>query len=231
MNPKILEIIKLIDNNPVLYNIFKSCPYEILRQCDIKNYPVGAIVCQQGEIIDSFKVIAKGLIDVYFIGENGKRYKVTTKQCGSIIGELEFFGNKPFVCSVEANSDLVLLEIKRDLFLKWVLEDRNISSYLIEVLSSKFYDYSIKAGNDVLYPLNIRICNYLLSKCGPISKKNTNVEIKINKEKLSEELAVTSRSIHRILRNLQEKNLIEVKTESIIVKDPEALTLEVDANL
>lgn len=31
MDSKILEVIKIIDSNPVLYKIFRSCPYEILH--------------------------------------------------------------------------------------------------------------------------------------------------------------------------------------------------------
>lgn len=226
MDSKILEVIKIIDSNPILYKIFKSCPYEILHYWDVKKYPAGATVCRQGEIIDCFNIIADGLIDVYFISEKGKRYNIASHKTGAIIGEIEFFEKKPFVCSVEAGTDLTLLEIKRDYFLKWVNEDRNISSYLIEVLSNKFYYYSLKVNTDILYPLKVRICSYLLSRCKQLSKNTTNIEIKLNKEKLSEELAVTPRSIHRILHNLQSKDIIEVKTDAIIVKNLEKLAIE-----
>lgn len=226
MERKILKIIKMIDSHPVLYKIFKSCPYEILHYWDIKEYPAGAIICNQGEIIDCFCIIVNGFIDVYFTSENGKKYNIATHQCGAIIGEMELFGKKPFVCSVKAYTDLTVLAIKRDYFLKWVAEDRNISSYVIEVLSNKFYYYSLKVNNDILYPLKVRICTYLLSRSKQLSQKSVNIEIKINKEKLSEELAVTSRSIHRVLRNLQKKNIIEVKTDAIIVKDLKKLAAE-----
>lgn len=157
MNAKLFEIIKIIDDNSALYKIFKSCPYEILRQCDIKKYPAGTIICNQGEIIDFFQIIVSGAVDISFINENGKKYTIATHQCGAIIGEIEFFQKKPFVCSVEATTDLTLIEIKQDCFLKWIAEDRNISSYVIEVLSDKFYHYSLKVNNDILYPLKDRL--------------------------------------------------------------------------
>lgn len=226
MDSKILEVIKIIDSNPILYKIFRSCPYEILHFWNIKKYPAGATICRQGEIIDQFNIIAEGLIDVYFTSEKGKRYNIASHRSGGIIGEMEFFEKKPFVCSVEASTDVTVLEIKRDHFLKWVNDDRNISSYIIEVLSNKFYYYSLKVNTDILYPLKVRICSYLLSRCKQLSQKTVNVEIKVNKEKLSEELAVTSRSIHRVLHNLQSKDIIEVKTDAIIVKDLDALAIE-----
>lgn len=226
MNSKIVEVIKIIDENTILYNIFKSCPYEILHYWDIKKYPAGTHVCRQGDPINYLYILVKGDAIVYYLGDNGKKYNVAIHQCGAIFGEMEFYLKRSFVCSVEANTDLIVLEIKRDYFLKWVREDLNISSYIIEVLSSRFYEHSLKTGADILYPLKVRICSYLLSRCKQLSQKTVNIEIKVNKEKLSEELAVTSRSIHRVLHNLQSKNIIEVKTDAIIVKDLNALAVE-----
>lgn len=226
MNSKIHEVIRIIDENPILHTIFKSCPYEILHYWDIKKYPAGATICRQGEVFECFVVLVKGFTNVYFMGENGKRYNVATHQCGAIIGEMEFFEKKPFVCSVEAYTDITVLEIKRDYFLKWVTEDRNISSYIIGILSKKFCEHSQKTGTDILYPLKVRICSYLLSRCKQLSKNTTDIEIKVNKEKLSEELAVTSRSIHRVLHNLQSKDIIQVKTDVIIIKDLKKLAVE-----
>ena len=228
MNSKMLSIIAIIDNNATLFKIFKSCPYEILRQCDIKTYPAGTIICNQGDIIDFFFIIANGQTNIYFHSDNGKRYNVATQQCGTIIGEIESFEKKPLVCTVEALTDLTVIEIKRDYFLKWLYEDRNISFYLIEVLSKKFYEHSVKTGIDILYPLKSRICTYLLSRCKQLSNNHINIKIKVDKEKLSEELAVTSRSIHRMLHNLQKENIIEVKTDAIIVKDLKALAVEAE---
>ncbi|HHU52213.1 MAG TPA: Crp/Fnr family transcriptional regulator [Firmicutes bacterium] len=225
---KLFELIKIIDSNLVLYEIFKSCPYEILRQCQIKKYPAGTIICHQGEVINCFSIIVSGAIDVFTVNENGKKYTIATHQCGAIIGEMEFFQKKPFVCSVEAVTDLTVVEIKPDFFLKWVAEDRKISAYVIEVLSNKFYYYSLKVNNDIMYPLKDRICTYLLSRCKQQSPKTTEIEVKVNKEKLSEEFAVTSRSIHRILHNLQKKNIIKVKTDAIIVKELDLLAAEVE---
>jgi CRP-like cAMP-binding protein len=226
MEHKILKIVEIIDSNPVLFEIFKSCPYEILYYWNFKVYSASAIVCNQGEVIDNLNIIVDGFADIYLTRENGKRYYIATHKCGAFIGEIEIFEKEPSVCSVEAYSDLTVLEIKRDHFLKWIAEDRNISSYVIKVLSREFHDYSLKAGNDILYPLKVRICSYLLSRSRQLSTKTANIEIKVNKEKLSEELAVTTRSIHRVLHDLRSKNIIDVKTDVIIVKDLDKLASE-----
>jgi CRP-like cAMP-binding protein len=226
MEHKTLKIVEIINCNPILLEIFKSCPYEILNYWDIKQYPAGTTIFHQGEIIDTLNIVVDGFADIYLMKENGKRYYIATHQSGAFIGEIEIFEKRPSVCSVEAYTDLTVLEIKRDYFFKWIAEDRNIGSYVIKVLAREFHDYSIKTGNDILYPLKVRICSYLLSRSKQPSTKATNIEVKINKEKLSEELAVTIRSIHRVLHDLQSKNIIEVKTNVIIVKNRDKLASE-----
>ena len=55
---------------------------------------------------------------------------------------------------------------------------------------------------------------------------DSGTEIKVNKEQLSEQFAVTQRSINRVLQQLKEKNLIEVSNNSIFVIDIEGLVEE-----
>lgn len=228
MSNELLEVINIIETHPKLYKIFKSCPYEILRCWKIKEYRSGSFVCRQGEMIDSFFILVKGSTKIYFVNENGKKYHVQSQECGDVIGEMELIHKTPIACFVEAYMDITVLKIKREIFVKWVTEDRNISLYLIDVLSNKFYNHSLKTGKDILNPLKVRVCAFLLSRYNEQTKNSIIMEIPINKEKLSEELGVTARSIHRVLHNLQVKNIIDVKTESIIVKDFDKLTAEAE---
>jgi DNA-binding transcriptional regulator LsrR (DeoR family) len=54
--------------------------------------------------------------------------------------------------------------------------------------------------------------------------------LKLDKEKLSEKFAVTIISVNRILQSLKSKNIIDIKTNSIIIKDFKQLTLEEEAS-
>lgn len=219
---EIHEIINIIENNEAIYEILKYCPYEILKSWKIKKYTKNSIILNQGEIYDSFYIIAQGIADIYIMAENGKRYSQATYNKGYFIGELEIFDKVPFSCFIEAMTDVTLLEINRENFLKWLDLDKNISSYITRTLCRQFYNLSKKAGSDTLYTLKQRICQYLISCSGKINKS----EIELNKEKLSEQLAVTQRSINRVLKELKEKDLIDIKTNSIVILDLQSLKEE-----
>ena len=59
----------------------------------------------------------------------------------------------------------------------WVELDKNFLLYLINTLCESFYRLSKKAGEDTLYPLKYRICNYLLRNVDEDIKSNRHVEV------------------------------------------------------
>ncbi|HBF37558.1 MAG TPA: Crp/Fnr family transcriptional regulator [Firmicutes bacterium] len=217
---------KIIDANPELYPIFRGCPYEILSHWEINEYQAGTVICRQGEIIERMYIIINGYADIYYLAENGKKYSLITLKNGDVIGEIEILDKRPYSANMEAYSDLKTVEISRDYFLQWMEMDRNINLSITRILSSRFYHLVLKAGKDTLYTLKYRLCAYLISRGKQISKENVNVEIKLKKEKLSEEFGVTSRSVSRILCGLQNKNIIELRVDSILIKDFKKLAKE-----
>lgn len=222
------EIYEIIEGNAKLYEILKYCPYEILKQWKVKSHPKGQVVFRQGEAYDYFYIIINGYLDIYVMAENGKRYSQAVYTTGNFIGELEIFDRKPFSCFVEAITEVRLLEIRREYFFLWLELDKNIGNYITKILCNQFYRLSKKAGQDTLYSLKQRLCYYLLSSANAEPGKKNRIDIE--KNKLSEQLAVTQRSINRVLQYLKEKGIIEVDNNYIVIKDLDALAEEEEAS-
>lgn len=214
------EISNIIENNANVHKMLKYCPYEILKQWEYRQYSPGEIICRQGEKYDHFLIIVEGYVNIYFMAENGRKYIQSIYKSGNFIGELEIFHNKPYICFVEALTDVKILKINQRYFLQWIQLDIHAHTFITETICDHFYDLSQKAGEDTLYSLKKRICNYLLSCCqGKIAPAN----LKIEKRQLSEMFAVTSRSVNRILQYLKAEGAIEIKTDSLIIKDSSIL--------
>lgn len=220
----IRELINVIEGNPQIYEMLKYCPYSILKQWNMKNYAKGTIIFRQGEVYDRFCIAVSGYTDIYVMAESGKKYSQAIYTTGNFIGELEIFEKKPFSCFVEAISDVKLLEIEREYFLQWIDLDKNIGSYITKILCSQFYRLSEKAGQDTLYSLKQRLCYYLITRSGNGSGKDEKIDMP--KDKLSEQLAVTQRSINRVLQQLKEKGIIDIEDNSVVIRDLDALKLE-----
>lgn len=221
-----LHIIEIIESNRTIKNMLRNCPYEILNKWEFKEYEKGQIICYQNMKYDYFQIIVKGYANISITAENGKKYSQAIYSKGDYFGELEIFDSKPYICSIEALTDMEIIRIDRENFLKWIDMDRHFSIYITKTLCNNFYNLSKLAGDNTLYSLKYRICNYLLYRVDTGIKTDKVIKIEVNKEQLSEQFAVTSRSINRVLKQLKEIKIITVDNNYINIIDLEGLKNE-----
>lgn len=221
-----MKIERILQSNSTIFNMLHDCPYEILKQWEIKEYPKEYVICQQDEVDEYFYIIVEGYANIYRTAENGKKYSQSVYKAGDYFGELEIYDRRPYICSVEALTDLKVLKIHRRHYLQWIEKDRSFLLYMTKTLCDSFYKLSKKAGEDTLHSLKYRVCNYLLFCLHQGVKTDSGIEIKLQKEHLSEQFVVTQRSINRILKHLKENGIIEIGNKSIVVKDVEKLKKE-----
>jgi CRP-like cAMP-binding protein len=217
----VTSICETMEKDPVLYDIMKSCPYELLRRMKIRGYKADEFILYQDEVYQTMYIVLSGELDIYVEAENGKKYYLNTYRKGSYVGELEMFGNHPYVSRVEAKTNVRLLEIEKEDFIRWVQTDRNMNDYFLRTLCENSYALCRNMGNNTLYSLTQRICQYLVTSVGVNAKPGSVVEI--SSENLAERMAVTQRSVNRILRALRESDFIEITKKKITIKDVNGL--------
>jgi len=210
------EILNIIKKYHHIHRYLKRCPYEILNEWEIVEYEKEKVILEQGVIYDSFFIIVEGKVDIYIMSDGGKRYSQAIYSKGNFIGELEIFDQLPFICSVETITPAKVLKLDRKHFLEWINQDIYFCHYFMKYLSRQFYHLSEKAGKDALYPLKIRICEYLIQNI-------EDVKLPIDKDLLGRQMAATPRSVNRVLQELTSKEVLEVRNNKIYVLDIKAL--------
>jgi len=221
-----LNFRKIIKNDEKFKNIFKNMPDSIIDHWQVKDYDKGEIICRQGEVSDYFYYIISGYLSIYLMAENGSKYVQSIYKRGNYFGELEIFNQHPYVCTVETITEARIIRLERKYFMKWLKDDQDYLLYLTRTLCDSFYKLSRKAGEDLLYSLRYRVCNYLIYKVESAKSSSGTVELKIDKKQLSDQLAVTKRSINRVLKKLKEKEILDFSSQSIFIKDLKALKQE-----
>lgn len=218
-NSEWLSVVELVTGDGILYDLLKYCPLAILRRWQLQQVRPGTLICQQHEICHEFHLIAQGNVDVFIHADDGRKYLQARYHAGDMLGELEIFEQRPYICSVEATSEVTLLTLSRSDFCHWLTVDNYFNQKIIRSFSSQYYQLSKKAGEDSLYSLHQRVCHALWQSYQHQGAKNEG-EITINKQQLSEQFAVAPRSINRILFELREQQIITVNGERIAVIDP-----------
>lgn len=219
MEGNLLKLLELVEKDKVLFQLLRQCPYEILRNFQVKEYRDSQFVLNQGEIYNTFYIVAAGYADIYVESEHGKKYLLCTYAKGDYIGELELFQQAGYISRVEARGDVTMLELDRTYFMKWIRMDNNFNEYMIRTLCSNSYRMCMEMGHNTLYTLKQRICQYLADNSGADGK----LRLVVSSEILSQKMAVTQRSINRILKQLKEEGIIELSKGNVIIRNYEAL--------
>ncbi len=78
---------------------------------------------------------------------------------------------------------------------------------------------------DVVNKNYVRICKYFIDNVNT-NRQGEGMKIAINSEMLGEYMAVTQRSVNRILKQLKESGIIEITKAHIVIKNFEKLLEE-----
>ena len=222
IHTNLMEVLELLDREKKIYEIFKNCPYQVLKKINVRTYNPRELIIMQGKSNDNMLFVADGKVEIYVESEQGKKYSMAIYDKLSFVGELELFNQKPYMSFVRAIGRVVLLEIPRDMFLDWLEQDRKFNFYFMSFLSNECYDSMLKMGENTLYTLKQRICQFLIEN----ADEKGNMNRVLSAEMLSDRMGVTSRSVHRILKELKDKDIIEMQRSSVIIKNFEQLLVE-----
>ncbi|MBV8048618.1 MAG: Crp/Fnr family transcriptional regulator [Paludibacterium sp.] len=211
------DVITIIEQERGIYELLKGCPYEVLKEFSVVRCRKGEFRLNQGQVYDSLYIVVSGLVRIYVMTESGRKYTLAIYKQGNYIGEHEIFDQRPYSCFVEAISDVVLLRLKREPFIRWLGQDRQISDSFTRSLCHQIYMLSEKAGTDTLYSLRQRICQYLVAAAARDRR------VALDREELGELMGVATRSVNRILKSLREEGLIVAEGHDIVIRDWPAL--------
>lgn len=221
INISVTQICDVIENDPQIYEMMKSCPYEVLRKMKLREFEAKEFIRYQDEFYSTMYIVIDGELDIYVDSENGKKYYLNTYRKGCYIGELEMFGNRPYVSRVEARTSVRLVELEREDFIRWVQIDRNMNDYFIRTLCESSYFLCQNMGNNSLHSLTQRLCQVLVNNA--VLHQEDCTWVHISSEELAEQMAVTQRSVNRILKKLKDLGLIEISKKKIILKNIDGL--------
>ena len=222
----VAEISEIIEHDAKMYEMLCQCPYEILRKFKICSFAANQFILNQGEVYKNMYIVLEGELDIYVESEQGKKYYLNTYRSGNYIGELEMFGRKPYISTVVAKTEIRMLEIAGEDFIHWLQLDQNMNRYFTRTLCESTYVLCSNMGNNTLYTLKQRICQYLLDGVSKEQMNASEIRIVMKTESLGERMAVTQRSVNRILKQLKDDGMIQIFKTYVIINDYARLLLE-----
>jgi signal transduction histidine kinase len=126
-------------NFPLFDDFTKDDFTPFFKKLEVISIQTGDILLEQGSIGKNLFFLEEGILEIYITGVNQAYVHVVDNRTPpSIIGEMEFFDNKPIIGTVKAKTDCKLYVISYEDF-RGVLEDHpSINQKLVMIILSKW---------------------------------------------------------------------------------------------
>lgn len=184
--------------------------HEYLKYMTLVKLNKGEFLYRQKENIQYIYFFVEGKIRVSSVLSNGKRQSLYYYTKFGILGDLELFNKSNPHTTIQAANDSYCIALPLAYTKHLLYEDPVFLRQMAELLAEKLCNSSSNSSLNIYYSLENRLCAYIYSSAEKVMEGKE--EVFLFTEGLSEtaELLGTSyRHLHRTLKVLKEKKIIE----------------------
>lgn len=186
-----------------LYPYFESAGYR-------KQYLPDEVIYLQGESADQLYVIVSGRVRAYYIDINGRELTFEIIEKGRIFGESSFLSYCVNPVSISAVNEVELIVCDMQQLYQCMEESRELSSLIIQLLSSTCNHLSEQLRRITLYDRYQKIASFLLYETAfPNEDRGVSRDsIPYTQEELALCLGLNRVTVNRVLREWKQKDII-----------------------
>ena len=205
-----------------------------LSHCHIHKYPAKSTLIHAGEDSDTLYYIVKGSVAVLIKDEEGKEMILSYLNQGDFIGELGLFEEQAERTAwVRAKQACEIAEISYKKFRQLIQVNPEILMKLSAQMAYRLQSTSQKVGNLAFLDVAGRIAQTLLHLAKqPDAKTHPDgMQIKITRQEIGQIVGCSRETVGRILKMLEEQNLIQAHGKTIVVYGTRSVSLQLDLSL
>ncbi|WP_147820781.1 Crp/Fnr family transcriptional regulator [Salidesulfovibrio onnuriiensis] len=196
---------ELAQNLLAAYRRMRKAPGD----CMEKDMKPGETLIRQGESPQDVFLILDGRIKIHHGTPKGSEYLVAVEGPGEIIGEVEALTGERYTCSATAVKASRVAVIPRAAYGQWLERDHGFSLLVNQVLSHRLQEATKRSAIHLTYPLEYSVLRLL----SILAEENGGPRLAVGKEELANYLGTHTRSINRILKDLQHKGVLKPSRE------------------
>lgn len=194
----------------------KKIPENLKKKCKIREIENRQIVVLKGNEIKNVYISCHGKMQVKNEFENGFSYSFASIAPIAYIGVMELMADKKIYSStLQSTTECIILEIPKEDFLNWIINDKELMLEVLQFISRSMYDQSLKTGEGLAYPSICILMDYLINVFR--SEDTETVFLEKSREEIGSILGFSVRTINRNLKELKEEGLVTVTRKGILI--------------
>lgn len=187
-----------------------------------RNYNEGNLVVSQGEPCNRLIILTEGIVKTEMTGPSGKNLKIEDLEAPSVLAPAFIFGRmNQFPVNVLSLTDAKFIVIPKAELLKLFQLNENILQNFLSMISSRAQFLSEKLRFHSFKSLKSKLAFYLLNEAGQLKT----FKLRHSQNELAELFGVARPSVGRIMLQLQEEGIIDIRYKQVEIIDQRSLSL------
>lgn len=187
----------------------------------VKTFGKGYMVVEEGEKRDTLYIVLKGRVKISLYDEDGREYILDIIGKDGFFGELSLFEELSGFANVMTLEPSELLMIRRNDFMKLLMENRDFALTMIKELSKRLRTANEKLKRFAFLGVEGRILQYLMDigeKSGVKIKDRIIIENGPTQVEIASACGCSRETVSRMVKSLVEKGRLSVLKKQYTIR-------------
>ncbi len=122
---------------------------ELMVRATVKNYPPGAVLCQESRVESTFYILLDGEVGVTKVINNSEQRQLKSLHAGDFFGEMALIHNAPRAATVTTKGQVTVLEIEKEDFTRVLQHSSSVSQAMVREISTRLRQNDEMAVEDL----------------------------------------------------------------------------------
>ncbi|NIM34337.1 MAG: helix-turn-helix domain-containing protein [Hydrotalea flava] len=204
-----------------LYKMFPQLEPALLQEIEansiLKTIPADEILIRTGQYIKSALLVVEGTLKIFRENEDGGEFLMYYLQPGeacaiSLVCASKMEASKVMVKSVEES---IIMMVPIHLMDQWMSKYKSWYYYVLETYRNRFEELLLLIDHIAFRNMDERLIFYLKR----YSKAHKSNQINVSHQQIADELNSSREVISRLLKKLEQKNLLSLSRNTIELKE------------
>jgi len=187
-----------------------------------RSYPRGAAILRAGEETDGLYIILSGRVKVLIPDEEGREVILSLMSAQEFVGEMGLLDGLPSSATVETLEPCEILRLPRTAFLSCLQGNGEVAMLVLRNLVKRLRDADRKIESLALIDVYGRVARLIIDMAEQIDGQWV-VQRAPAKQEIARMIGASREMVSRVVKDLQEKNLIRTEKRKIFVIDRQSM--------
>lgn len=198
-----------------LFNALEEDELKLITKiANLTNIPKNYTVFLEGERGDALYIVLKGKVKVSLYDDDGKEYILDFIGKDGFFGELSILDDLPRSANIITTEDCEFLVLKRDDFLKLLIENPAITINILKVMAKRLRSADERIKGLAFFSVEGRVLKYLIDKgeqSGIKIKNHIIIENGPTQVEIASSCGCSRETVSRMLKSLTKKGILSVR--------------------